>query len=148
MTNFSELTEQQRYQLYWDERKVLVDALREGARTFDKAILTITSGAFAVSVAFIRDIVPSPFPNTLWLLGWSWLLFALSLIVILFSFRASDKACRAQMDVAYDAIMNNRKRPNPWATVTDISNYCSLALLAGAFIFSGCFIYWNLLHTN
>jgi hypothetical protein len=146
MTSSPNLTEEQRYQLYWDERKVLIDALREGARTFDKAILTFTSGAFAVSIAFVKNIVPSPFPNTLWLLGWSWLLFALSLVVILFSFVAGDNACRAQMDVAYEAIVNNRKTSNPWATATAACNYLSLALLAAAFVFSGCFVYWNLLH--
>ena len=89
MTQPNNLTIKERRNYYWDERKALVEALREGATTFDKAILTFTSGAFAVSIAFLKDVIPKPYPNTLWLLGWSWLLFALSLVVILFSFLAS-----------------------------------------------------------
>lgn len=45
------------YQVYLDERKALIDAEREGARLFDKAILTLTAGAFGLSLAFIKQIV-------------------------------------------------------------------------------------------
>jgi hypothetical protein len=141
-------TLQEKYELYWEERKILIDAQREAARTFDKAILTFTSGAFIVSIAFLRDIIPSPYPNTLWLLGCSWLLFALSLIVILFSFIASQNACRLQVDIAYDAIVEDKARHNIWTTITAIGNYVSLGLLAGAFVFSAWFVYWNKIYVN
>ena len=104
MADLSGLSEQQRYELYWNERKLLIEAERDGSKTFDKAMLTFTSGAFAISITFLKDIIPFPHQNTLWLLGWSWLLFALSLIAILFSFLASQNACLAQIDIAFDAL--------------------------------------------
>lgn len=137
------LTKEQRYQLYLEDRKMLVDAWREGSRTFDKAILTFGSGSFAVSIAFLKDVVPNPLPNTLWLLGWSWILFSAALIIILFSFIASQNACQAQIDITYDDLINNRKRRNMWTTITSICNYSAIAVLAAAFVFAGCFVYWN-----
>jgi len=138
--------EQKKYQLYIDERKLLIQAEQEGARTFDKAILTFASGSFGVSIAFIKDVVPHPYVNTLWLLGTSWALFSICLITILFSFLASQNACKKNIDLAYQKIMNAKEAKNQWSTITLISNYFSLIFLTLAFIVSGCFVYWNLIH--
>ena len=148
MSEDIKLTDYQKYQLFLDERKLLIDAEREGSRTFDKAILTLASGAFGFSIAFLKEIVPHPFSNTLWLLGVSWSFFAVSLVVILFSFLSSQLACRIQIDVAYDAIFRNQKLPNKWSSITDFCNYASIAVLALAFTFWGLFVYWNVIHTN
>ena len=59
------LASDKEYELYLEERRVLVAAQRETAASFDKAILTLASGAFAISFVFVKDIVPKPFPNTL-----------------------------------------------------------------------------------
>jgi hypothetical protein len=148
MPDDKQLSVEQKYQLFLEERKLLIDAEREGSRTFDKAILTLASGAFGVSIVFLKDIVPHPFSNTFCLLGASWFFFALSLVIILFSFLSSQLACRIQIDVAYDTIFKNEKRANKWATITEFCNYASIIVLALAFIFWGLFVYWNLLHTN
>ncbi len=47
-----------RYEVYLDERKLLVDAKREGAQSFDKAILTLAAGAFGLSLTFIKEVAP------------------------------------------------------------------------------------------
>jgi hypothetical protein len=60
-----------------DERKEYVDAARESARTFDKAVLTFGSAVFGFSIAFLKDIAPTPARETLKWLGASWLLFSL-----------------------------------------------------------------------
>jgi hypothetical protein len=141
------LPNDQAYQLYLDERRLLIDAEREGSRTFDKAILTLASGAFGFSIAFLKDIVPHPYANTLSLLGWSWALFSLSLVTILFSFLSSQFACRFQIELTYEELIANTKRKNVWATITDVCNFASIIVLALAFILWGCFVYWNVIHT-
>lgn len=146
MVEQKKLPEEKLYQLYLDERKLLVDAVREGARTFDKAILTLASGAFGFSIAFLKDIVPCPIPNTLCLLGWSWGFFSLSLIVILFSFLASQKACSLQIELTYKKLMNDTEEFNKWNVITDICNFASIIILVLAFVFWGCFVYQNLIH--
>ena len=140
--------EEKKYQIFIDERKLLIQAEQEGAKTFDKAILAFASGAFGVSIAFLKDIVPRPYPNTLWLLGLSWMLFSLCLLTILFSFLASQIACKKSIESAYEKIMENKTVPNKWADITLVSNYASLILLGLAFVFSGVFVYWNLIHTT
>lgn len=138
--------DQQKYQLYIEERKLLVDAERESARTYDKAILTMASGAFGFTMAFLKNIVPNPFTNTLWLLGCSWLAFSFCIIVILFSFLLSQLACRLQIELTHEELMSDQKRKNVWATVPDICNFVSLAVLVIAFSFWGCFVYWNVIY--
>ena len=136
------------YKLYIEERKLLIEALREGSRSFDKAILTLASGAFGVTVAFMKDIAPQPFQNTLCLLANSWVFFSLSLILILFSFLTSQKACREQIDIAYDVIVLKKQRNTPWATITTVCNYLSITALICAIAFWVCFAYWNIHFTK
>ena len=67
-----------KYQQYLDERKLLIDAEAEGARSFDKAIMTLSAGALGLSLTFIKEIVCHPHGSTLWLLIGAWVGFCLS----------------------------------------------------------------------
>jgi len=58
-----------------EERAQLIDAARESARTFDKAVLTFGSVVFGFSIAFLKDVAPHPAPDTLRWLGIAWALF-------------------------------------------------------------------------
>jgi hypothetical protein len=133
------------YELYLEERRVLVAAQRETAASFDKAILTLASGAFGVSIVFLKDIVPKPLPNTLSLLGWSWMFFAASLATILIGFLSSQSACTRQIDVCEGELLRNEKAKNRWATVTYVCNWASILMVLMAFGFSGAFVYFNYL---
>lgn len=57
---------------YLDEHKALVEMGHKYAENFDKIALTISGGALALSVGFVKDIAPHPAPwsTTLLLLGW------------------------------------------------------------------------------
>lgn len=48
------------YDVYLEERKLLIDAARESARTFDKAILTFAAAAFGFSVALLKEAARIP----------------------------------------------------------------------------------------
>jgi len=48
--------EDENYQVYLDERKMLIYAERETAQQFDKAVLTLAAGALALSITFIKHI--------------------------------------------------------------------------------------------
>src|SRR5690348_9629107 len=115
----------EQYQLYLEERKALIAAQRETASSFDKAILSLASGAFGVSVVFLKDIVPQPLADTKWLLGSSWAAFATSLVTILVGFLASQHACTCQIDVAYRRLVqeSNDKTRNRWSLVAHVCNW-------------------------
>ena len=71
-------------------RAVLVDAHRRSSEAYDKAVMTLSGGALAISLTFIHDVAPHPTHKGL--LAWSWGLLALSLLLILVSFVASQYA--------------------------------------------------------
>lgn len=132
------------YDLYIEERKILVDSLRESSRTFDKAILTLASGSFGFTIAFLKDIVPTPFENTKWLIHFSWSLFALSILLILISFLTSQKACLKQIENTYEIIINKKKHlQNTWGNVTTFLNYASIIVLIIAYFIWGLFVFFN-----
>src|SRR5687768_15761433 len=77
---------------YLKERETLIEGERNAAENFDKAMLALSGGVFAVSLTFIQDIVPDPVATPLLLV--SWLGFALSLLATLVSFLSSQDAWR------------------------------------------------------
>lgn len=101
-----------KYKVYLEERKSLVDAEREGSRLFDRAILTLAAGAFGISLAFIRQIVPNIKSGTLFLLICAWAGFSLSILSTLISFLTSQSACSRQRDILEAEYFNSDdKRP-------------------------------------
>jgi len=128
--------EEKLYEVYFEERKQLIDAEREGARSFDKAILTLAAGAFGLSIAFIEKIVPSPRAGSAEILVSAWALFGLSLLLTLVSFLTSQKACARQREILEENYFGQSRSAkqmtlrNIWATCTNVLNIFSI----GAFI--------------
>ena len=140
-------TDDLRYKVYLDERKALVDAEREGARLFDKAILTLTAGAFGLSLAFIRQVVPEIKCGTLFLLIAGWTGFSLSLLSTLISFLASQSACSRQRKILELEYIDNRdtqKEKNRPARWTKRLNVSSIAFFILGLIFLTLFVILNL----
>ena len=125
--------------IHLDERAQLIDAARESARTFDKAVLTFGAAAFGFSVAFVKDVAPHPAPETMrWLEG-AWLLFSLGLLTILVSFLFSQQACLFEIGESYKAQggeVYQRKR-NHWSTAANCGNVlCVIFLFTGLLCWS------------
>jgi hypothetical protein len=131
-------SEQEReYQLYLDERRQLIEAAKESARTFDKAVLTFGAAVFGASIAFIKDVAPHPIPDTLPWLGISWGMFTFALLSIMLSFLFSHQACHHQIDLS-------RNQKNPWSMATNLCNYLCLGLLFLGLLCWSFFAYKNL----
>lgn len=75
-------------------RDLLVGADHDASRDYDTAVLSIASGALALSATFAHDIAPHPHPNTLWIVAAAWVLLTLSLVAILVSLLTSQAALR------------------------------------------------------
>jgi len=88
-----------KYKVYLEERKLLIHAEYEESRLFDKAILTLTAGAFGLSLTFIRLIVPTIKSGTMWMLICAWAGFCISLLSTLISFLTSQSACSKQREI-------------------------------------------------
>ncbi len=99
-----------RYQIFIDERKELLSTAKEAAIQYAKAIMTLSAGALALSLTFMKDIAPNPLPNTLFYLKTSWFLFCSSLIAIVISFLLSEFAFIKQVEIAQKALSIDPKK--------------------------------------
>ena len=138
-----------KYEIYLEERKVLVQAQKEESRQFDKAILTLAAGALAISITFINQIAPHPKPWTICFLAWGWVAFVTSLISTLISFLTSQKACRKQIAMLeYDFFdkkeSESNKQKNNWAIWTSRLNIASIVTFVIGVIFLLIFSFSNI----
>lgn len=138
-----------KYDVYLEERKLLIDAEREGARTFDKAILTLSAGALALSITFLEKVVPISKATTRWPLTASWIAFGVSIFLILFSFLTSQWACIKQREILDSEWLDvpkqqKQNQKNRWTTATTVLNITSIFAFAAGITFFCYFTTANL----
>ncbi len=141
-----DVTAEKAHQQYLDERKELIDAARESARTFDKAVLTFASVIFGFSIAFLKDVAPKPAPGTLGWLATAWGFFAFGLLLILLSFLFSHRACMFEIECATQKINDPdcESKRNLWSSVTDCCNFTCVVLLFLGLVSWSVFAFKNL----
>lgn len=76
-----------RQQLYDEHRKQAWDDMQSSTDSFDQSLLTLSSGLLALSVSFVKDIVPLSEAAHIWLLFLSWIFFALCILLTVSSFQ-------------------------------------------------------------
>ena len=88
-------------------KKVWEDSV-SGSENFDKYLITFSTGALALSLSFIKDIVP--LKDAIWipLLIVSWVAFILAALVTLISFRFSLSALERMVPVLHDYYLNGK----------------------------------------
>lgn len=79
-------------QLHDEHRRKVWEDLKSGSETFDKYMVTLSSGALGVSLTFIKDIVPLKEAVCISSLIASWIAFVLCILITLISFRLSIHA--------------------------------------------------------
>ena len=77
--------------------------------TSTRAILTLSSGALGVSIAFVNSVAPDD-PKVTVLLALSWIAFALSLLIILTAYLTGMRSLRRDMRVGPGAPPDERRR--------------------------------------
>ncbi len=76
--------------------------------SFDKTVLTLSSAGLALSLTFLKLIVPVDKADYLWLLKTSWICFLLAIIFSLGAFIISNKAINRQLQIAEDYYVNRK----------------------------------------
>jgi len=136
------------YKVYLEERKLLISAEREGARQFDRAILTLAGGAFGLSLTFIRQIAPQPKSGTILMLIGAWVSFSASLLSTLISFLTSQSACSKQREILekeYFGSSNDDQEKNMPAIWTRRLNWFSIVAFIFGVLFLASFSFLNLM---
>ena len=65
--------------------------IQSGSDSYDQSLLTVSSGALALSLAFIKDVVPLKEAHYMWMLFASWFAFASCILSVIASYRQSVK---------------------------------------------------------
>lgn len=86
------------YEVYRDERKILLEGAREGSRSFDKSIMTLSAGALALSFTFVSNNLIALTDFEIFLLISTWIMLGASLCSIIISFQTSLYAHQYKID--------------------------------------------------
>lgn len=81
-----------------DERKLLIDAKRDAARSFDQTMITLSAGALGLSLTFVQQLATKPAEWRAFL-SVAWICFGFALVAILISFIAFQYAIDAKIDL-------------------------------------------------
>ncbi len=132
-----------------EERKSLLSALLEQAKSFDRWILTLAGGTFGLSLVFINQIAPNPKSGTITYLGIAWVSFAVSILLTLISFLFSQEACYKQVETVDKLLVKeiDRKKRLPlnvFGKVTKCLNWFSMLVFVAGVSFLIIFATVNL----
>jgi hypothetical protein len=130
----SEVSAGQRYEVYWKERATIGAQQYQTAQSLDKAILTVASGALAMTLAGRQYIAPNPIWWTKWLVVVAWGALGAAILFVLWAMMASQKWCEVQEAVVERRYLdpNCQERTNEWSAKTDRRNWLAIrSLTAG-----------------
>ncbi len=96
-------------ELFDDFKEKVLDDIKSGTENFDKNLLTFSSGALGLSLAFIKDIVPLGEAHLIPCLFVSWIAFALCILVTMASFQVSIQALQCSLPFAEKYYFKNQR---------------------------------------
>lgn len=135
-------------QIYLDYRKQLLTERAASFVQFDQAMLSLAGGALALSLAFIKDVVPLSRVACLPLLYVSWAMFLLSIVLTVISFITSWKAYDQQLALAEEYHVGGNEKAysakNTSSNITELLNYGSALFLILGFCMTAIFVGSNL----
>jgi hypothetical protein len=91
-------------------RQGLVDSIQKLNENFDKLLVTLSGGALALSITFLRDCVGSDQATHTYILFVSWILFVLSLTFILSEILFGLQAHKKAVDQVDEELIRKVKR--------------------------------------
>ncbi len=149
------MTEPTRAEKLHDEyRRKIWEDTKSGTENFDKYMLTFSSGALGLSLAFIKDVVP--IGKAVWIpsLISSWVAFVLCILVTLISFRISIRALEKMspcLDAFYlegKAEAFNKHLEDFWTKAVDWCAYLAIGFFILGLTFTMLFVGANILEAK
>jgi hypothetical protein len=147
----SESDRQLRQELYANARTELLERQFSNSEAYDKAILSLSSGFLALSLTFIKDIVPRAQLAHTWLLYLSWGTLAAAVIATVVSFRVSNGAIEAQLARAHRYYIERDEdafKTTPIAKLVEGLNIFSGVAFIGGVVLTAIFVTLNFIGAN
>ncbi|MCK5564326.1 MAG: hypothetical protein KAJ07_03695 [Planctomycetes bacterium] len=140
----NDASESEAYKVFLDHRQTLIESRFQISIGLDKAILTLSAGALAISMTFITDIIKTP--TSIWQLITAWFLFGVAiasdLLSIYFCQMAYGKGIK-NLDANYSEQTSTHNKNN-WSIVTRVGAVVSIFTFILGLLFLGLFIRINL----
>ena len=141
-------------ELHDEYRKKVWDDTKSGTENFDKYLLTFSSGALGLSLAFIKDV--APIGQAVWIpsLFASWVSFLLCILVTLISFRISILALEGMLPHLNEFYLNSNaeafdKHRESWLTkAVEWLAWAGIILFICGVFFTMMFVYANIREAN
>ncbi|HYH01309.1 MAG TPA: hypothetical protein VD837_19440 [Terriglobales bacterium] len=116
--------------LYDVHRNKVWDDIKSGTENFDRYLLSFSSGALGLSLAFIKDVVP--LAKAVWILSLfaSWIFFTVCIVITMASFQISIRAQQKTLGWLEEFYLNgnsdalNKHLKSFWCWAID---WCTLA---------------------
>jgi len=113
---------------YLRERDLLIRAELSLAQSFDKYLITLSGGAFGVSIAYLRDLAKPTF-SMAYMLYLSWSCLGLTILLMLFALIVGQKAFRRQaqlLGLYQEGKASESSMQNCAAKTTTVLNWVSI----------------------
>ncbi len=115
---------------------------------YDKSILTLSSSGLAISLTFLKLIIPLEKAQYLWMINASWVLFLISIFCSLVAYLVSNSALDAQLSIAEKYYIQNEKSAfntkNNLSKINDIINIFVGIFFVFALTFTVIFVIVNI----
>jgi hypothetical protein len=125
-------------------RQELKESKNSSQDQLDKALLTLSAGAFGITLAFINDFI-SGSPEYASLLFLSWICWGITIGLSLIAFYLTIKSFALTIEQIDQNPESVYKKPfNKWDRTVNIINHISLTGFLLGLFFIGIFVYINL----
>lgn len=94
-------------EIYDSFRDELLKRQLSNTENYDKSILTLSSAGLAISLTFLKLLVPISEAQELWLMKTAWVCFLLSILLSLIAYLVSNAAITKQLEIAEDYYVNS-----------------------------------------
>ena len=116
-------------------RDMLIDLEQKTMASYDKTLITLSTGALGLSIVFINEILPKEF-DFICCLIFAWVMWGLSLSLILISFYFSSLAFRKSIQQIDNDVIDKEVPGGVFTRVCNILTPISGSLfIIGAFFF-------------
>jgi hypothetical protein len=131
-------------EIYEKERQLLFEAELDQSRQFDKNILALASGSFALSLLFIQQVAPNLILDSPSYLIVSWTAFISSILLTLISFLISQQALSRQREILDLWYTEDKNLKNGFIGWIKLLNWLSMLFFISGVICLAIFCFRNL----
>jgi hypothetical protein len=143
----SEEEKKARWEEFCKYRDQAWEDITSSSDEFDKSLLTYSSGALGLSLAFIKDIVKLDNATALPWLYWSWVFLTLCIILTISSYRCSIEAQKKHLIDAQKFFLERDEkalnRKTIWSILLDACAYGGAIFFLAGVLSTVLFVYFN-----